>query len=81
MVVRYVFPDGRKMMRPPYTDEEVRDMFRRMQNGPRMMTSVVRGRAGATDPACVVTNPNKPATSRSAADAEAPRSPQDPWQE
>src|SRR6516164_5192105 len=41
MVVRYIV-NGCRVHGPPYTDEEVRDMFRRMQNGPRMMTSAVR---------------------------------------
>jgi hypothetical protein len=40
MVVRYVTSNGVKVMGPPYTDAEVREMFRRMQNGPRMMTKV-----------------------------------------
>jgi hypothetical protein len=46
MVVRYVYK-GVKVLGPPYTDEETQDMHRRMQNGPRMMTSVVRGRQSA----------------------------------
>jgi hypothetical protein len=69
---------------PPYTDEENRDMFRRMQNGPRMMTSVVRGRqtsdpaAGAVKGGGASTTPDNSATSKPAADAAAdPASPED----
>jgi hypothetical protein len=77
MVVRYVIKGTKgkgdfKVMGPPYTQEEVRDMFRRMQNGPRMMTSVVRGRqtsdpaAGAVKGQGASTTPNNPGTSQSA---------------
>ena len=68
MVVRYIL-NGVRVHGPPYTDEENRDMFRRMQNGPRMMTSIVRGQAKATGPATSATTPNKPETSQSAVNA------------
>jgi hypothetical protein len=45
MVIRYITKNGSVFRGPPYTDAEVRDMFRRMQNGPRAMT--VTGRFGA----------------------------------
>jgi hypothetical protein len=61
MVVRYIL-NGARVHGPPYTDEENRDMFRRMQNGPRMMTSVVRGQR-TVGPA------DTQATCQSAADA------------
>jgi hypothetical protein len=49
MVVRYIAKNGVRVHGPPYTDEENRDMFRRMQNGPRMMTSATRPNTVKTD--------------------------------
>jgi hypothetical protein len=74
MVVRYVI-NGVQVLGPPFTKAETRDMHRRMQNGPRAMTSVVRG-PQTSDPAAggikgqgTSATPNNPATSQSAADA------------
>jgi hypothetical protein len=39
MVVRYKFPDGFEVHRPPYTAAEKHEMMRRIGNGPRIMTT------------------------------------------
>jgi hypothetical protein len=75
MVVRYTLPNGVKVHGPPYTKAETRDMFWRMRNGPRMMTSVVRG------PSAHSTNSDKPETSRSAAHGANQSSPPSPQKE
>jgi hypothetical protein len=64
MVVRYIAKSGMKVMGPPYTDAEVREMFRRMQNGPRMMTRIGSATAQKADPAVASTSHRKPAKSR-----------------
>jgi hypothetical protein len=69
MVVRYTLPNGRQVLGPPFTKEETRDMHRRLFDGPRTVVHIVKDRPKATDPASSSTYPNKPETSRSAADA------------
>lgn len=34
MVVRYVTPNGSRVMGPPYTEEEKQDLYRRIAGGP-----------------------------------------------
>jgi hypothetical protein len=42
MVVRYVTKNGSIFHGPPYTKAEIREMHRRMQDGPRAMTMTGR---------------------------------------
>ena len=37
MVVRYVTPNGSRIMGPPFTDEEKQDLYRRIASGPWTM--------------------------------------------
>jgi len=79
MVVRRTLPDGFQWLGPPYTAAEIRDLHRRLGDGPRVVMHIVKDRAPKTSgPASAATNPNKPETSRSAADAAVdPASPKD----
>ena len=48
MVVRYVTPNGSRIMGPPFTDEEKQDLYRRIASGPWTMlrTANTKGSAG-----------------------------------
>jgi hypothetical protein len=81
MAVRYTLPNGIKVEGPPFTKAEIREMHRRMQNGPRLMVMPGRRLAVPADPTAAAsgyTSPGKPERSRSAADVADPASSQDP---
>jgi hypothetical protein len=67
MVVRYVTPNGSRIMGPPYTDEEKQDLYRRIASGP--WTTLRTAKAPQTvDPEAAATNRQTEATSQSAAE-------------
>ena len=78
MVVRYVTPNGSRIMGPPFTDEEKKDLYRRIAGGPWTVLRTAKT-PRTVDPGAAATNRQTEATTRSAADeADPAMGPADP---
>ena len=76
MVVRYVTPNGSRVMGPPYTEEEKQDLYRRIAGGPWTVLRSAKAPRTA-DPGAASTNHRMPTTSQSEpAEAVQPADPQ-----
>jgi hypothetical protein len=54
MVVRYVLPNGSRIMGPPYTEAEEQDLYRRIDGGPWTVLRTAKTPRSA-DPKAAVT--------------------------
>jgi hypothetical protein len=78
MVVRYIAPNGSRMMGPPYTEEEEQDFYRRMDGGPWTVLRSAKAPQTA-EPGAAATNRQNQATTPPTPAAVAP--PEDPQSE
>ena len=67
MVLRYVTPNGVRVMGPPYTEEEEQDLYRRMDGGGRPWTVLRTAKTPRTaDSEAAATNRQTQATAKAA---------------
>ena len=58
MVLRYVTPNGVRVMGPPYTEEEEQDLYRRFDGGGRPWTVLRTAKAPqSAEPGATATKP------------------------
>jgi hypothetical protein len=64
MVVRYVLPNGVKVMGPPFTEAEEQDLYRRIDGGPWTVLRTAKAPRTAEPGAAATNRQSRPAKPR-----------------